>query len=72
MKLIIPMERDMYGLKLIAINVDREPVMDFRDEVIGDKEKRLMIELKGPYKGGEHTLELLLEKGVYRKYTFKV
>ncbi|MCG3108493.1 hypothetical protein L3N51_00774 [Metallosphaera sp. J1] len=70
MKLVINMDSDMLNTKLIALNVDGKPIMDFQHKVYGDKDRKMILEIGGLYTKGEHTLELLLEKGLYKKYKF--
>ncbi|AKV73826.1 MULTISPECIES: hypothetical protein [Metallosphaera] len=70
MKLVVNMDPDMLNSKLIALNVDGKPIMDFQHTVYGEKDKKIILEIGGLYSKGEHTLELLLEKGLYKRYKF--
>ncbi|AEB95475.1 MAG: hypothetical protein QXR57_03375 [Metallosphaera sp.] len=72
MKLLIPIEPSMIGSKLIALYIDRQPVLDYEEEIHGEKERKMVLNVKGLYTKGTHTLELLMDKGSYRKYMFEI
>lgn len=46
--------------------------MDFKGEVYGSSEKKLVLEVGGLYGRGMHVMELLTEKGVYKRYAFSL
>lgn len=69
MRLVIPLEQEMRNRKIVAVNVDRQPVMEFKDEPRGSS---LVLELSWQISKGRHALELLLEGGVYKKFSFEI
>ncbi|AWR98892.1 hypothetical protein [Metallosphaera hakonensis] len=72
MKIVVPVDPDIVNSKLVALNIDNQPVMDFKGEVYGSSEKKLVLEVGGLYGRGMHVMELLTEKGVYKRYAFSL
>lgn len=69
MKLVIPAESEIKNGSILAVNIDRQPVMEYRSEIRGSS---LILDLGWQVSKRKHVIELLLEKGIYKKFSFEI
>ncbi|MFP3204680.1 MAG: hypothetical protein RXS23_04505 [Metallosphaera yellowstonensis] len=69
MKLVISAESEIKNGSILAVNIDRQPVMEYRSEIRGSS---LILDLGWQVSKGKHVIELLLEKGIYKKFSFEI